>query len=59
MKKLVVMDYSNCSINVYDVTDIKNQDIDNYIDEHGHNLDECNYMLSDSVTINRFDLNNK
>ena len=35
MKKLVVMDYSNCSISVYDVTDIKNQDIDNYIDEHG------------------------
>lgn len=59
MKKLVVMDYFDCSISVYDVTDIKNQDIDNYIDEHGHNLDECYYMLSDSVTINRFDLNNK
>ena len=59
MKKLVVMDYSNCSISVYDVTDIKNQDIDNYIDEHGHNLDECEYTISDNITINRFDLNNK
>lgn len=53
------MDYSDCSISIYDVTDIKNQDIDNYIDEHGHNLDECDYMLSDSITINRFDLNSE
>ena len=59
MKKLIVMDYSNCSISIYDVTGIKNQDIDNYIDEHGHNLDECEYMISDNITINRFDLNNK
>lgn len=59
MQRLVVMDYSNGSINVYDITGINDDDIEDYIDKLGHNLDECYYMTGSNVTINRFDLKNK
>lgn len=53
------MDYSNGSINVYNATEINEDDIEDYIDKLGHNLSECYYMTGDNVTVNRFDLKNK
>lgn len=59
MEKLVVMDYSDGSINVYDAQGINEDDIENHIDKLGHNLDECYYMIGDNITIHRFDLDKK
>ena len=60
MGKLIVMDYSDGSINVYDKdkADIR-EDSDDFLDKLGHNVDECYYMLCNELKINRFDLKEK
>ena len=50
MERLVVMDFSDSSINVY--TNPENKDTETLLREYGHNIDECSYMFCESVTIN-------
>ena len=51
MEKLVVLDYSNSSISVYEnPKDIENTET--LLREYGHNIDECSFMFCESVTIN-------
>lgn len=45
MEKLVVLDYSNSSVSVYENTET-------LLREYGHNIDECSFMFCESVTIN-------
>lgn len=51
MERLVVMDYSDSSVTVYTNPDNK-KDPETLLEEYGHNIDECSYMLGESVTIN-------
>ena len=59
-KKLIVMNYSDSSINVYDVHDTGSTKVMEFtIRKLGYNLDECYYMIADELKINRFDLKKK
>ena len=51
MERLVVMDFSDSSVTVYSNPD-ESKDIETLLREYGHNLDECNFMFGESVTIN-------
>lgn len=51
MKRLVVLDYSDSSVSVYEnPKDIENTET--LLREYGRNIDECSFMLCESVTIN-------
>lgn len=54
------MNYSDSSINVYDVHDTGSTKVMEFtIRKLGYNLDECYYMIADELKINRFDLKEK
>ena len=50
MERLVVMDFSDSSVNVY--TNPEDKDTETLLRELGHNIDECSVMFCESVTIN-------
>jgi hypothetical protein len=51
MERLVVLDYSDSSVSVYEnPKDIENTET--LLREYGHNIDECSFMFCESVTIN-------
>ena len=49
MERLVVMDYSDSSVTVYENPEDK--DIKELLEDLGHNIHECSYMYCESVTI--------
>lgn len=51
MEKLVVMDYSDGSINIYNVKESDIQDIEELLKSFGHRLDDCCYMWTNNLTI--------
>lgn len=51
MERLVVMDFSDSSVTVYNDPD-ESKDTETLLMEYGHNPDECSVMLCESVTIN-------
>lgn len=50
MERLVVMDFSDSSVNVY--TNPEDKDIEELLEDLGHNIHECSYMYCESVAIN-------
>lgn len=50
MKRLVVMDFSDSSVTVYENPGDK--DIEELLEDLGHNIHECSYMYCESVAIN-------
>lgn len=50
MERLVVMDYSDSSVNIYENPEDKTTE--ELLEERGHNIDECSVMFCESVTIN-------
>lgn len=50
MERLVVMDYSDSSVTIYENPD-DNKSTEELLKENGHNIDECNVMYCESVTI--------
>lgn len=61
MGKLVVMDYSDVSVNVYNTNNIdenSTNEVEEYIHSKGHRVCDCYYMLGNNIKINRFDLSN-
>lgn len=40
------MDYSDCTINRINITDIEDDDIERLLKSKGFNVDECAYMYS-------------
>ena len=50
IERLVVMDFSDSSVNVY--TNPEDKDTETLLRELGHNIDECSVMFCESVTIN-------
>ena len=50
MERLVVMDFSDSSVNVY--TNPEDKDTETLLKKYGHNIDECSVMFCESVTIN-------
>ena len=51
MERLVVMDFSDSSVTVYNNPD-ESKNTETLLMEYGHNPDECSFMLCESVTIN-------
>lgn len=51
MENLIVMDYSDSSINVYNI-DVTKDSAEETIEKLGHNINNCYYMVSPKVTIN-------
>lgn len=51
MEKLVVMDFSDSSITIYENPD-KDKHIEDLLYDLGHNIDECSYMLCDKLKLN-------
>lgn len=51
MERLVVMDFSDSSVTVYNNPD-ESKDTETLLREYGHNIDECSVMFCESVTIN-------
>ena len=51
MKRLVVMDFSDSSVTVYNNPD-ESKDTETLLMEYGHNPEECSVMFCESVTIN-------
>nr|DAI45599.1 MAG TPA: hypothetical protein [Bacteriophage sp.] len=50
MERLVVMDYSDSSVTVYE--NPENKSTEDLLRERGHNIGECVVMFCESVTIN-------
>lgn len=50
MERLVVMDYSDNSVTIYE--NPGHDDTEELLKERGHNIDECSVMFCESVTIN-------
>ena len=50
MERLVVMDFSDSSVNVY--TNPEDEDTEALLKKYGHNIDECSVMFCESVIIN-------
>ena len=50
MERLVVMDYSDSSINIYENPE-DNKTTEELLEERGHNIDECSVMFCESVNI--------
>ena len=51
MERLVVMDFSDSSVTVYNNPD-ESKDTETLLREYRHNFDECSYMYCESVAIN-------
>lgn len=47
-EKISVLDYSVSSIYIYDYT---GENISDFLEKHGHNEDECSWMISDDINI--------
>lgn len=57
MEKIVVLDYSDASVNIYNITDdLENMESEEILSKLGYNIDECYIMYGGNITINRFDL---
>lgn len=52
MEKLVVMDFSDSSINVYNVNETDNRTPEEIVESLGHNMDDCATMWCEKVSIN-------
>lgn len=53
MEKLVVMDFSDSSVNVYSINDSDDRTPEDIVTELGHNPDNCSLMwCSDDIRIN-------
>lgn len=52
MERLVVMDFSNGSVNVYAIESSENRSTEDILRDLGHNIDECSVMWCESVSIN-------
>lgn len=53
MQKLVIMDYANSSIDIYEVNSfVDNDKAEQLMSEWGYNIDECSFMLCDNLSIN-------
>ena len=50
MERLVVMDFSDNSVNIY--TNLEDKDTETLLREYGHNIDDCSIMFCENVTIN-------
>lgn len=50
MERLVVMDFSDSSVTIYENPEDKSTE--ELLEERGHNIDECSVMFCESVTIN-------
>lgn len=49
MERLVVMDFSDSSVTIYENPEDKSTE--ELLKDLGHNIHECNYMYCESVTI--------
>lgn len=59
MEKVVILDYSDGSVNVYNITeDLGNMESEELLSKLGYNIDECYIMYGENITVNRFDLKN-
>lgn len=57
MEKIVVLDYSDGSVNIYNVTEeLEDLESDEILSKLGYNIDECYIMYGENITVNRFDL---
>lgn len=52
MEKLVVMDFSDSSVNIYNIEATENDNTEDILNKLGHNIDDCNVMWCESVSIN-------
>lgn len=52
MEILTVLDYCDSSINIYNISSDDNRDIEIILKELGHNIDECDWMFSENISIN-------
>lgn len=50
MEKLVILDYSKGMLDIYDVNPGVTAD-ERYIEELGHNPNECSWMFKEDVTV--------
>ena len=50
MEKLVIIDYTNSTVDFFEVDPDANID-DSYVEELGFNTNNCYYMLGDSMEI--------
>lgn len=44
MEKLVVMDFSDSSVNIYSINDSDDRTPEDILTELGHNIDDCSTM---------------
>lgn len=59
MEKVVILDYSDGSVNVYNITeDLGDMESEELLSKLGYNIDECYIMYGENITVNRFDLKN-
>lgn len=57
MEKAVILDYSDGSVNIHNLTpDMEDMESDELLSKLGYNIDECYIMFGENITINRFDL---
>lgn len=52
MERLVVMDYSDSSVNIYNINNSDNRDTESILSDLGHNIDDCSVMWCESVKVN-------
>lgn len=52
MEKLVVMDFSDSSVNIYNINDSDERTPEEIVEELGHNMDECSIMWCKKLSIN-------
>lgn len=52
MEKLVVMDTSDSSVNVYNINDSDDREVEDILSDLGHNIDDCFIMWCNNVSIN-------
>lgn len=51
MERLIVMDYSDSSVTIYENLHSEDVDIEELLKDLGHNIDECSYMWCESFTL--------
>lgn len=51
MEKLVVLDYCDGSVNIYNIKESNNQDTEELLKSLGHRLDDCCIMWTNNLTI--------
>lgn len=52
MEKLVVIDYSDTSVNIYEIAEEDNRDTDVILESLGHTPHCCTVMWGDNIKIN-------